>query len=867
MNFKDFLTEKTEKHGVLAFGRMSPPTIGHEALVNKVKDVAKTFNGSHHIVLSHTNDPKKNPLTPQQKLKHAKRFFPNTNLSLSTPDSPNFLAQAAKLHKSGVTHLHMVAGSDRVDEYYKLLHKYNGVKGAHGQFDFRHIKVHSAGERDPDAEGVSGMSASKMRAHAQSGNFKEFKKGIPSHVKDEHAKELYDHVRQGMGLKEDLDLEFEMLLVEGVHDKSIFKAVFLFGGPGSGKDFVLSKTLDGHGLVEINSDKAFEFLMDKNNLDMRMPESETERRNVVRGKAKTMTELRQHLALFGRNGIIINGTGDDTEKIAKIKERLADLGYESQAIMVNTADEVSKQRNVERGQRGGRTVPEEIRKDKWDSVQKSRAEYAKMFGSDYMEFDNSEDLRSADPQVVQAKEKELLQLYKNVQKFVSKPPKNPSAQTWVASELEKKDTLKVDTKKEIVPHEGSKSAEEAKKLGLQYYGFGRYGMNGKVTHRSVHDKLVEVQPDQNKSTKMPVTGSSMSRTPSSKVTTTQKQKLQSIQSKSPLKKLSKTNEEFEMLSESIFSSGLANKLLSLGRDTQPFGEVQDAHTITNEDVKHKQEKYLEDKNGKVRVFMIRSAAAKESHLRNGEIVKMDKGYVVKLKENEDVCIPEKTVFFEDSSGNFNQNPRSTNVASGNGTKTGLITEGVTSLTTSSEYSRADNFDQETIGETQNKPRQKLTISQIRNKQKVQVKESIDKGIEPGVSMAGSGESPARDTGEKINKKGKATPVVTEEEQLDEMPGANMDTRRVHQHLKKQGWKLTRTSGGHDVYTHDKASHHISVPRHNKLKAPLVRGILKSSTQLNELTGDETTASIGDQKEDELKKKGISLTSFKKRNFV
>jgi hypothetical protein len=751
MNFKDFLTEKTEKHGVLAFGRMSPPTIGHEVLVNKVKDVAKAFNGSHHIVLSHTNDPKKNPLTPQQKLKHAKRFFPGTNLSISTPDAPNFLAQAAKLHKSGVTHLHMVAGSDRVDEYYKLLHKYNGVKGTHGHFDFKHIKVHSAGERDPDAEGVSGMSASKMRSHAQSGKFKEFRKGIPAHVKDEHAKELYDHVRQGMGLKEDLDVDFELLLVEGVHDKSIFKAVFLFGGPGSGKDFVLSKTLDGHGLVEINSDKAFEYLMDKNNLDMRMPESEEERRNIVRAKAKSMTELRQHLALFGRNGLIINGTGDDVEKIKKIKERLTDLGYESQAIMVNTADEISRQRNVERGQRGGRTVPEDIRKDKWDSVQKSRVEYGKLFSDGYMEFDNSEDLRSADPQVVQAKEKELLQLYKNVQKFVTKPPKNPSAQTWVASEMEKKDTMKIDKDKEIVPHDGSKAAEEARSLGLKYYGFGRYGTNGKVTHRVVHDKLVEVQSQQQKNTKMPVPGTSMK----------------------------KVNEEFEMLTESIFSSSDSMHLLSLGKMTPLFGTEIDSTVITNEDVK--KDKYLTDKNGKVRVFVVRAMAAKESHVRNGQVEKTKNGYVIKLKENEDVSIPEKTVLIEDSGRFINENTGTTDVGSSErGQQSQFSNNGL------------GNFLTESTGSS---TRQKLTLQEVRSKKKTQIQESIDKGIESGLSMAGAGESIGRDMGEKIKKRtGKASPVA-------------------------------------------------------------------------EMTGDETTASIGDQKEDELKKKGISLTTFKKRNFV
>jgi predicted RNA binding protein YcfA (HicA-like mRNA interferase family) len=135
-------------------------------------------------------------------------------------------------------------------------------------------------------------------------------------------------------------------------------------------------------------------------------------------------------------------------------------------------------------------------------------------------------------------------------------------------------------------------------------------------------------------------------------------------------------------------------------------------------------------------------------------------------------------------------------------------------------------------------------------------------------MSASGESIGRDTGEKIKKGrlGKASQVTVEEE-LDEMSGANMNTRQIHQHLKKYGWKLNRTSGGHDVYTHEKAKHHIAVPRHKDLKAPLVLGILKASKQLNELTGDETTASIGDQKEDELKKKGISLNYFKKRNYI
>jgi len=445
MDFKRFLEEQKEKHAVLAFGRMNPPTVGHAKLVDKVKEVAKEVGGTHHVVISHSQDAKKNPLSAQDKLKHAKRFFPDTNLSTSDKEHPTFLQHAAKLHKAGATHLHMIAGSDRVDEYKTKLAQYNGKhKGA--LYNFKHITVHSAGERDPDAEGVSGMSASKMRGHAETGNFKEFKKGIPKHVAPEHAKELYHDVRKGMNLKEDMNYFFEQLLTEGVHDKAIFKAVFLSGGPGSGKDYVLDNTLAGHGLTEINSDKALEFLMDKRNLDKTMPASEKEVRDIVRGKAKDLTELRQRLALLGRNGLIINGTGDDPKKYAKIKKELEELGYETSMIAVNTKDEISSKRNIERGQRGGRTVPENIRKEKWDAVNNARPEMAKLFGNNYMEFDNSEDLRSASPDVVKAKKDELLQLYKGIQDFVKRPPKNQQASLWIAGELSKKDSLPVPKK-------------------------------------------------------------------------------------------------------------------------------------------------------------------------------------------------------------------------------------------------------------------------------------------------------------------------------------------------------------------------------------------------------------------------------------
>lgn len=807
MRFSQFLVEQKEKHAVLAFGRMNPITTGHEKLVDAVKSVAKKHGATPYVVISHSQDAKKNPLSAEQKLQFAKRFFTDVNISTSDKSSPNIFSQAAKLFKQGFTHLHIVGGSDRVEEYKTIMNKYNGVKGDHGFYDFKTIMVHSAGERDPDAEGTTGMSGTKMREAAKNNDFNTFKKGVPSHATPGDAKKMFNAVRAGMNLKEDLNDEFEELLVEGVHDKSIFKAVFLGGGPGSGKDYVLDRTLSGHGLTEINSDKAFEFLMDKNNLDMKMPENETQARNVVRGKAKNMTELRQRLALFGRNGLIINGTGDDPKKIAKIKERLEELGYDTSMVMVNTRDEVSAARNVERGQRGGRTVPEDIRKQKWDAVQKARPDLAKLFGDNYREFDNSEDLRKARPEVIEQKEKELLDIYKNVQKFVSKPPKSDSSKEWIASEMQKKDAQKIDRKTEIMPHEGSKAAEQAREMGLEYYGFGRYGKGGKVTHRSVHDKLVDVSKSTEKDTTMPVPGTSMKKVneefeemfsedlrqwfdPShpkggwkrinskgeaigpcarepgeakpkcmsneKRAKLSQKERAAAVRAKrkhdpNPERKgapINVSNFGKGKLSESfdLSDSGALNMLL-LGNRIDEI-DLDDSYTHQEE------KKYLKDKNGKIRTFMLRRAAAKEAHTKNGTVIPYKNGYVVQLNEeneNDITTISEGFVFSKEtrteqsaSVGRSYQTQRDTSAYTGTSTRTSARSlREYAELTSGQEYARGEGI---TGSGTEAPAAKKITISQIRTRQKkAEVKESIDKGIEPGLSMSASGENSGRPT--------------------------------------------------------------------------------------------------------------------------
>ena len=199
--FKQFITEEhniPKKPVVFAFGRMNPPTTGHEKLVEKVHKEAKKHGAYHEVVLSHSQDKKKNPLDVEIKVKHAKRFFPHTNIKAASKTEPTLLHHAARLSKAGHDHLIMVAGSDRVPEYKKLLNTYNGKPDKSGKipYSFKKISVVSAGQRDPDAEGTEGMSASKMREHATNNNFKKFREGVPKHVSDEHAKELFHDVKR-----------------------------------------------------------------------------------------------------------------------------------------------------------------------------------------------------------------------------------------------------------------------------------------------------------------------------------------------------------------------------------------------------------------------------------------------------------------------------------------------------------------------------------------------------------------------------------------------------------------------------------------------------------------------------------------------
>ena len=177
----------------LAFGRFNPPTIGHEKLLRKVSQTPGDFK---HVYLSKSQDSQKNPLTPTQKIKYMRDMFPQHRSMFRIPKSNMILDIATEIYNDGYTNINFVAGSDRVQEFKTILNRYNNVKSRHGFYNFKNIKVISAGERDPDAEGATGMSASKMRKAVAQGDLKSFEKGLPRGFRGE--KDLFRDVAKGM---------------------------------------------------------------------------------------------------------------------------------------------------------------------------------------------------------------------------------------------------------------------------------------------------------------------------------------------------------------------------------------------------------------------------------------------------------------------------------------------------------------------------------------------------------------------------------------------------------------------------------------------------------------------------------------------
>ena len=213
-------------------------------------------------------------------------------------------------------------------------------------------------------------------------------------------------------------------LQEGLYDPHIFKAFFLAGGPGSGKTFVTASAFGGTGLKVINSDAAFENALKKNNLSLKMPDSETEARDMLRARAKATTDKMLDLAIMGRLGMVIDGTGRDFDKIKYQASLLQQLGYDCYMVFVNTTLEVALMRN--RGRE--RTIPEYITKRSWEQVQSNIGKFQNLFGvGNMLIVDNN------------ISDKELTtitmnKVYKSVASLLRRGIKSYTAKRWMATE-------------------------------------------------------------------------------------------------------------------------------------------------------------------------------------------------------------------------------------------------------------------------------------------------------------------------------------------------------------------------------------------------------------------------------------------------
>lgn len=189
---------KTKGTLTIAFGRFNPPTIGHQQLMDTAAMAAMEDGGDYIIVPSRSQDKKKNPLDPDTKISYMRKMFPDhSERIVNDVNYRTIFDVLKKAHNDGYTNVRIIGGADRVKEFEKLSNNYNGQL-----YQFDVIEVLSSGDRDPDGNGVEGVSASRLRLAAAEGDFMTFRAALPKGVRNRQALELFDLVRQGMGIQE-----------------------------------------------------------------------------------------------------------------------------------------------------------------------------------------------------------------------------------------------------------------------------------------------------------------------------------------------------------------------------------------------------------------------------------------------------------------------------------------------------------------------------------------------------------------------------------------------------------------------------------------------------------------------------------------
>ncbi len=209
---------------------------------------------------------------------------------------------------------------------------------------------------------------------------------------------------------------------EGVNDPHIFKAVFLAGGPGSGKSFVANKMLSGTGLRTINSDDIYEYMMGKSGKELTPDDIYSDEGQEIRKRAKQITKNKQSSHIDGRLGLIVDGTGKDVSKVRKASEQLKELGYETMMLFVNTSEDIAQERNENRS----RSLPREQVSKMWQSVQQNLMKFQQLFGAgNFHIVDNSGGLEDPD------RKENFLKVDKAIDKFLNKSPSLPQAKNWI----------------------------------------------------------------------------------------------------------------------------------------------------------------------------------------------------------------------------------------------------------------------------------------------------------------------------------------------------------------------------------------------------------------------------------------------------
>ena len=332
-NFSQYLIE-AEREVFFTFGRMNPPTIGHGKVLETL--ARKSGKNDYKVFTSQVSNAKKDPLSYSDKIKHMRKMFPKHGRSIIINKKIRTAFDAVtELYDQGYRKVNMIVGSDRVREFDTILQKYNGVKGRHGFYNFESINVMSAGERDPDAEGVAGMSASKQRENAKENDYTAFAQGVPSSMSDKDTRKLFNDVRKGMGLKEEtrfkrhVDLgklnELRENYVQGnlyeIGDTVVIKSTEEIG--------VVSVLGSNYVVVETNGKRVRKWLQ-----DIELSENTAQaKEDFIRLSYRAFQNMVKDFKKAGDN---------DTAKLANMAARMAERGAEVFQTWFNGRDKLDK---------------------------------------------------------------------------------------------------------------------------------------------------------------------------------------------------------------------------------------------------------------------------------------------------------------------------------------------------------------------------------------------------------------------------------------------------------------------------------------------------------------------------------------------